>query len=137
VGTPAAPPPPTPTPAPPTTPPTPVTPARPGVTVGGSGTRGRFAIRVQCFTDCRLTGKLVASRATARRLGLRRTLGTVERRITVTDRRAYTIKLPAATLRAMKRHGLARITFKATFTARYDDGRRTTAARTVRVKRAR
>ena len=37
----------------------------------------------------------------------------------------------------MKRRGLARVTFKATFTARYGDGRRTTEARGVRVKRTR
>ena len=120
---------PTPTPSP--------EPAEPIISIAATGTGGRLTVRVTCAARCTLSGRLTVSRRVARRLGLaRRLIGTVpSTTITSTARRTFRVPLSAATLRAVKRAGLRSVRVSASVTARYADGRRTTARRTVTVRR--
>ena len=82
-----------------------------------------------------MRAKLVVSRATARKLKLkRRTLGTYTRTLTTTERRRLRLRLPAKVRRAAKGAGLKTIKATLTVKATHAGGRSKTVRRTVRIK---
>jgi hypothetical protein len=116
----------------PSTPPT----ALPKITLAKSGKKGSYTLRVKCAERCKLSGKLTVSRKVARALHRTTlTLRTVTRTITTTASRTYRVKLSRSVLKVLKREHLKSVQVKARFTASYADGRKKTAARTVRIRR--
>ena len=90
---------------------------------------------VRCALRCSVRAKLVVSRATARKLKLkRRTLATFTRTLSSTHRRPLRLRLPPKVRRAMKRAGLKTVKATLTVTATHAGGRSKTVRRTVRIK---
>ena len=90
---------------------------------------------MRCALRCSVRATLKVSRRTARRLKLKkRTLVTVKRTLTTTQRRRVRLQIPARVRRAAKRAGFK--TIKATLTVRatYTGGRSKTARRSVRIR---
>jgi extracellular elastinolytic metalloproteinase len=128
----AAPPPPGPVATPPATTPRPL----PVITIAGSGTRGRFTLRVTCAQRCALSGKVTLTRSLARKLHRKRlTVTTVRRTIASTRRQTIRVKLSKSVIKALEQRGLKSLKVSARFSARYADGRRKTASRRLRVRR--
>jgi len=107
----------------------------PSLSLPRTGTRGLIRPGVRCALRCSVRAKLVVSRATARKLKLkRRTLGTYTRTLTTTERRRLRLRLPAKVRRAAKRAGLKTIKATLTVKATHAGGRSKTVRRTVRIK---
>jgi hypothetical protein len=108
--------PPAPAPTPPVATPTPP-PAQPGFALKRSGRRG-VAFTVTCHALCNVTGTLSVDKKTAKRLklGARRVVGKLTRRLPAAGKKTYTVKLNSAAARALKRAKKVS-SFKATLTA--------------------
>ena len=90
---------------------------------------------MRCALRCSVRATLTVSRRTARRLKLKkRTLVTVKRTLTTTERRRLRVLIPAKLRRAAKRAGLKTIRATLTVKATYTDGRSKTRRRAVRIR---
>lgn len=97
--------------------------------------RGSLGFSLTCAKRCTVSAKLVLSRASARALHLRsRTVRTLARTVTTSKAQRLSLALPARVRAAARRHHVKTVSVTLTITARYADGRRTTTARTVRVR---
>ena len=125
-----------PTPAPPVGPgPPPALGPLPSLSLPARGTRGVIRPSVRCALRCSVKAKLVVSRATARKLKLKkRTLANFRRTLTTTDRVRLRFRVPAKVRRAAKRAGVKTIKATLTVTATHAGGRSKTVRRTVRIK---
>jgi extracellular elastinolytic metalloproteinase len=123
----------------------PTPPARPGppatvaplpsLSLPKRGTRGLIRPSVRCALRCSVRAKLVVSRATARKLKLkRRTLANFSRTLTSTQRQRLRFRLPAKVRRAAKRAGLKTIRATLTVKATYAGGRSKTVRKVVRIR---
>ncbi|MEO8689548.1 MAG: M36 family metallopeptidase [Solirubrobacteraceae bacterium] len=107
----------------------------PSLTLPAHGTRGWIRPSVRCALRCSVRAKLVVSKATARRLHLRkRTLATLTRTLTRTTRTRLRLRVPAKVRAAMRRRGAKSIRATLTITARHIGGRGKTAHRVVRIR---
>ena len=107
----------------------------PSLSLPRTGKAGSIRPTVRCALRCSVSAKLVVSRATARKLKLkRRTLATFKRTLTTTERRRLLLRLPAKVRRAAKRAGLKTIKATLTVKATHAGGRSKTVRRTVRIK---
>ena len=118
----------------PTVTPTPV--RLPIVSLPRTGSRGRVSFTVRCFAPCTLTGAMVLSRATARRLRQkRRTIDTFRRTITrTTASQRITLRLASRLRSSARRRRVKTLTLTLSAKAAYAGGRSASAKRTVRVR---
>jgi extracellular elastinolytic metalloproteinase len=98
---------------------------RPVVTLPRRGAKGRLTFRVTCAVRCSVSGTLRVDRRAVRR---------VRRTIRTNARRRIVVTLPKAVRRAARRRDAKSVRAVLSVTARYADGRRTTAKRTVRIR---
>ena len=98
---------------------------RPAIALPRRGRKGRLAFRVTCALRCSVTGTLRVGRRVVRRV--RRTIGTAARR-------KIAVALPRKVRRAARRRAAGSVRAVLRVRARYADGRRTTARRTVRIR---
>jgi extracellular elastinolytic metalloproteinase len=107
----------------------------PSLSVSKRGTGGLIRPSVRCALRCSVRAKLVVSRATARKLKLKkRTLATFKRTLTTTQRKHLRLRIPAKVRRAAKRAGLKTIRATLTIKATYAGGRSKTAHKVVRIR---
>ncbi|HWM12834.1 MAG TPA: M36 family metallopeptidase, partial [Solirubrobacteraceae bacterium] len=99
--------------------------ARPVVSLPRRGSRGRLTVRVTCALRCTVRGTVRVNRRIVRR---------VRSTVTTTSTRRITVRLPKRVRRAVRRRGARTVRATVSVTARYADGRRDTARRTVRVR---
>ena len=110
--------------------------ALPKLTLPRTGTRGQVRFSVRCYARCTLTGKLVLSKATARKLRLkRRTIGTFRRTITrTTATQRITLRITKRLRTIARRRKLKTLTVQLSVKAAYADRRSKSAKRNVRVR---
>ena len=90
---------------------------------------------MRCALRCTVRGKLVVSRANARKLGLKkRTLATLSRTLTTTTKTRLRLRVPAKVRAALKRKGVKSIRATLTITARHAGGRAKTSKKVVRIR---
>jgi hypothetical protein len=109
---------------------------RPLLSLPRSGRKGRARFRVTCDSACLGTAKATVSKATARKLGLkRRTVGT--RRFLFSRARSarITIKVSKSVLRKMRARKIRRVTVRLRVSVTDLEGQRRTATRSVRIRR--
>jgi hypothetical protein len=94
---------------------------RPVVKLPRRGRRGKATARVTCAERCRVTAQLRVAGRTVR---------TVRRTLSSTAERRIALKLP----RSVRRHRLS-VRTRLTVSARYGDGRSSTARRTITIRR--
>jgi hypothetical protein len=100
-----------------------------------SGRKGRLSFRAVCDLQCRVTAKLKVSKSVRKKLHLKsRTVGKLTRTFGPGTKR-LTIKLSSKTKRAMRRRHVRTIKATLSVTILYSDGRRTSAHRSVKIKR--
>ena len=100
-------------------------PPRPVVKLPRRGRRGKVTVRVRCADRCTVTGRLRVDGRTVR---------TLRRTIRSTRERRFELRLPPKARRAALRRDRRSVRARLIVTARYRDGRATTARRTVRVR---
>jgi hypothetical protein len=97
--------------------------------------RGRAAFTVGCSSACRITATMTVTRATARRLGLTRTrLASSTRRLSGPARRAFTLRVGAATLGRARARRVRTVRATVAVTVLDSRGQRRTLRRAVRVR---
>jgi len=107
----------------------------PSQTLPARGSGGSIRPSVRCALRCTVRAKLVVSKATARRLGLKkRTLATLTRTLTTTSRTRLRLRVPAKIRRALKRKGVKSIRATLTVTTRHIGGRSKTSKKAVRIR---
>jgi extracellular elastinolytic metalloproteinase len=107
----------------------------PSLSVPSRGTHGAIRPSVRCALRCSVTARLVVSTATARRLGLKkRTIATLKRTLTTTQRRRLRLRVPAKVRAAMRRAGLKSLRATLTIKAKHAGGRSKTVRKAVRIK---
>ena len=90
---------------------------------------------MRCSLRCTVRAKLVVSRATARRLGLKhRTIAKLNRTLTTTARRRLRLRVPAKVRAAARRAGIKTLRATLTATAKHTGGRTRTVRKAVRIK---
>jgi hypothetical protein len=116
------------------TPPTGLGPV-PSLVLPRRGTGGSIRPSVRCALDCSVRAKLVVSKATARKLRLKkRTLATLTRLVTTTTRTRLRLRVPAKVRTTLKRRGVKSILATLTITAKHIGGRAKTSHRVVRIR---
>jgi hypothetical protein len=93
----------------------------------------RFVVR--CDSPCTGRATLTVSRALARRLELGRRVGAARVLLPAAGRRTLAIRLSRRALRALRREGVRRVTASLRVTVADGQAERTTARRTVRIRR--
>jgi len=107
----------------------------PSLSLPKRGTGGVIRPSARCALRCSVRAKLVVSRATARKLKLKkRTLITFRRTLTTTQRQRLRLRVPAKVRRAATRAGLKTIRATLTVRATYAGGRSKTVRRVVRIR---
>ena len=107
----------------------------PSLTLPSRGTRGSIRPSVRCSLRCTVRGKLVVSKANARKLGLKkRTLATLSRTLATTKKTRLRLRVPAKVRAALKRAGVKSIRATLTITARHIGGRAKTSKKVVRIR---
>jgi hypothetical protein len=107
----------------------------PSIRLPRTGRRASIRPSVRCALRCSVRAKLTVSRTTARRLKrTKRTLVTLRRTLTTTERRRLRVVIPAKVRRAAKRAGLKTIRATLTVKATYTGGRSKTRRRAVRIR---
>jgi PKD repeat protein len=100
-------------------------PAGPRIRLPRRGSKGRLTFRVTCALRCTLSGTLKVDRRTVRR---------IRRTITTTAERRIAVTLPRKVLRAAYQRDVRMVRAVVSVTARYADGRKAAAKRTVRIR---
>ena len=107
----------------------------PSQTLPARGSGGSIRPSVRCALRCTVRAKLVVSKATARRFGLKkRTLATLTRTLTTTSRTRLRLRVPAKVRTALKRKGVKSIRATLTVTTRHIGGRSKTSKKAVRIR---
>jgi hypothetical protein len=124
---------------PPASPGSPATPPAlgpvPSLSLPRLGSHGSIRPSVKCALRCSVRAKLVVSKATARKLRLkRRTLARLTRALTTTSRAHLRLRVPAKVRAALKRRGVKSIRATLTITATHLGGRGKTSHRLVRIR---
>ena len=119
-------------PGPPGQPPTPG--PRPSLTVPTRGSNGAIRPRVKCASRCTLTATFRMTKATARKLGLKKRTQTFRRTITSTKSRRLTLRLSSKIRRAARRAGVKSLRGRLKVTVRQTGGRARTVTKTVRIR---